>query len=258
MKIDFHSHVKISKQSMFHPAYFQEMMEEAKAAGLTAIAMTEHFNTIRFFDIYDYLDEHYSYMNGYYSVEGMQLFPGMEVDVQEGGHILLIGSREEILHVRHQLTGHLESSHFIGFDRLMELARASDLFTIGAHPYRESTPLAKHVSMKQLKQLDALDLNGKDLYKKGVITCQKELEQLAKETGLPIVGGSDTHQFIQYGSIMNQFDQTYLNHDQLREAVQNRKHRVQVSDDVSLKVRSATLIKKYMKKYLQQKQEHVV
>ena len=66
MIIDFHSHVKISKKSNFMPDYFREMIVEAKQNGLTALVLTEHFNTIRFFDIYSFLDKHYSYVDGYY------------------------------------------------------------------------------------------------------------------------------------------------------------------------------------------------
>ena len=74
MKIDFHTHVKISKKSAFMPDYFKEMMEEAKASGLTAISMTEHFNTLRFLDIYKFLDQHYEYQDDYYDIDGLKLF----------------------------------------------------------------------------------------------------------------------------------------------------------------------------------------
>ena len=60
MKMDFHTHIKISKKSNFDPAYFREMTREAKEAGLDAIALTEHFNTLNFLDVYDFLDDHLS------------------------------------------------------------------------------------------------------------------------------------------------------------------------------------------------------
>ncbi len=85
------------------PAYFKEMMTEAKQNGLNALALTEHFNTTRFFDIYQFLDENYSYTQGYYDIQGLKLFPGVEVDVKEGGHILLIGDRTDIVTIRKEL-----------------------------------------------------------------------------------------------------------------------------------------------------------
>ncbi len=252
MIIDFHSHVKISKKSSFMPDYLREMMGEAKQNGLTALALTEHFNTIRFFDIYTFLDEHYRYIDGYYDVDGLKLFPGVEVDVQEVGHILLIGDRKKVCSIREQLSAHLEEEHFIPFDLLMDLADQYNVLTIGAHPYRDSTPLAQNVSKAQLKRLDALDLNGKDLYAKGVKACQQELLALADEIGLPVVGGSDTHQFLQYGSIVNEFDHDCRNSDELKQAILQKKYRMKISDQLPLKVKSATLVKKYMKKYLQE------
>ncbi|WP_018930332.1 PHP-associated domain-containing protein [Gracilibacillus lacisalsi] len=252
MIIDFHSHVKISKKSNFMPDYFREMIVEAKQNGLTALVLTEHFNTIRFFDIYSFLDEHYSYVDGYYDLDGLKLFPGIEVDVQEVGHILLIGDRKEVCAVREQLSDYIEEDHFIPFDLLMDLAEGYSLIKIGAHPYRDSTPLAQNVSREQLKRLDALDLNGKDLYAKGVETCRQELLELAEEIDLPVVGGSDTHQFLQYGSIVNVFEQDCRNSEELKQAIVQQKYQVKISDQLPLKVKSATLVKKYMKKYLQE------
>ncbi|UOQ46695.1 PHP domain-containing protein [Gracilibacillus caseinilyticus] len=252
MIIDFHSHVKISKKSTFMPDYFREMMAEAKQNGLTALALTEHFNTSRFMDIYHFLDANYTYVNGYYEVDGLKLFPGVEVDVCETGHILLIGSRANVIAVREQLTGNLTKEQFIAFDQLMDLADQYDLLKIGGHPYRDSTPLARNVSRSQLQRLDALDLNGKDLYAKGVDACKEELQQLADEILLPIVGGSDTHQFLQYGSILNHFSVDCETSEQLKHAIQKGQYQVQISEQLPLKVKSATLVKKYMKKYLKE------
>ncbi|MGP4038445.1 PHP-associated domain-containing protein [Gracilibacillus sp. D59] len=252
MIIDFHSHVKISKKSRFMPDYFREMMYEAKQNGLTALALTEHFNTIRFFDIYAFLNEQYKYVDGFYDIDGLKLFPGVEVDVQEVGHILLIGDRKEVCSIREQLTDFKEEDRFIAFDLLMDLADQYSLIKIGAHPFRDSTPLARNVSKVQLQRLDALDLNGKDLYAKGVETCQQEVKELADEIGLPVVGGSDTHQFLQYGSIVNEFEYDCSNSNELMQAILQKKYQLKVSDQLALKVKSATIVKKYMKKYMQE------
>ncbi|WP_058308351.1 PHP domain-containing protein [Gracilibacillus massiliensis] len=252
MIIDFHSHVKISKKSMFMPAYFKEMMEEAKSNGLTALALTEHFNTTRFFDIYHFLDENYSYTEGFYNIEGLKLFPGIEVDVKEVGHILLIGDRKDVISIRKELEAHVPEENFIPFNELMDLADQYGVLKIGGHPYRQSTPLAENVSKDQLKRLDALDLNGKDLYAKGIDSCKKELEALADELELPIVGGSDTHQFLQYGSIVNQFEDECSTSDELKQLITNRKYQIQIAEQLPLKVKSATLVKKYMKKALKE------
>lgn len=74
MNIDFHTHVKLSKSSQFMPAYFEDMINEAKEAGLTAICMTEHFNTSNFIDIYDCLNTRYPYQGNYFNVHGLKFF----------------------------------------------------------------------------------------------------------------------------------------------------------------------------------------
>lgn len=234
------------------PEYFREMMEEAKGNGLTALALTEHFNTTRFYDIYRFLDENYSYSEGFYNIAGLKLFPGIEVDVKEVGHILLIGDRKDIVLIWEQLEPHLQEESFISFNELMDLADRYGVLKIGGHPYRESTPLAKNVTRDQLRRLDALDLNGKDLYTKGIETCKKEVEALAVEIKLPIVGGSDTHQFLQYGSVVNDFEEECSTSDELKQLITNRRYQIQIAEQLPLKVKSATLVKKYMKKALKE------
>src|SRR5690606_24443053 len=108
MRIDLHTHVKLAKKTVFSHAYFKEMMAEAGKNGLDAVAMTEHFNTWRYEDIYEVLDRHYPYEHGYYLAEGIKVFPGIEVDIQETGHILIIGDRERILALRQRLEPYTE------------------------------------------------------------------------------------------------------------------------------------------------------
>lgn len=248
--MDFHTHIKISKRSQFTPSYFQEMIAEAKAAGLQALALTEHFNTDRFMDVYEYLNEQYPYIHGYYEVDGFKIFPGMEIDVQEIGHILFIGDREDIMAIRQLLDNYTEKGSFIPFSELLDIGEQYELLKIGAHPFRESTPLHQ-LPAEQLRRLDALDLNGKDLYSYDQVDYRKRLEELAEKLQLPIVGGSDTHQFLQYGCIINQLENDCQTVADLKTCIQAGNYHIRISDDLDLKVRAASLVKKYIKKYLQ-------
>jgi predicted metal-dependent phosphoesterase TrpH len=252
MKIDFHSHVKISKKSAFMPAYFQEMMSEAKASGLDALAMTEHFNTDRFYDIYNYLAENYMYEHGYYLIDGLKVFPGIEVDVKEIGHILLIGDREDILEIRASLEHYTDKGHFIAFNDLLDLAENYQLLKIGAHAFRESTPLYQH-DPEQLRRLDALDLNGKDLYTYGTKVYYEKLKKFSDKLGLPIVGGSDTHQYLQYSSVYNVFQVDCESVIELQAQIKNGNYEIEISPSLNIKVKSAALVKKMLKKLLNEK-----
>ncbi|SDY25933.1 hypothetical protein SAMN05421736_101796 [Evansella caseinilytica] len=249
MQIDFHSHVKISKKSSFMPEYFREMMTEARAAGLTALAVTEHFNTARFMDIYTFLQAHYPYEHDYYNIDGLKLFPGIEVDVKEGGHILLIGGGSKVLAIRRALKSHTVPDAFIPFDRLLDLADEYDMLTIGAHPYRESTPLHQ-LTLRQLQRLDAFDLNGKDLYTQGIDFYRQRIADFAAAVGKPVVAGSDTHQFLQYGCVVTKLANDCDTVEELKHCIKMGKYQIHISNDLRLKVKSATLVKKYMKKLL--------
>ncbi len=97
---------------------------------------------------------------------------------------------------------------------------------------------------EELTRLDALDLNGKDLFAKGVEACSTELKALADQIHLPIVGGSDTHQFLQYGCIANVFDKECHSAADLKEAIQEGNFHYSISEQLPLKVKAATLVKK--------------
>ncbi len=253
MKIDLHTHVKISKKSEFMPDYFQTMVKEAKAAGLDAIALTEHFNTQSFLDVYDYLDQQYLYKDDYYEVEGLKIFPGMEVDVEGVGHILLISNRKAILHMFKSLQPHLEEDKFIALAALLDIADSYETITIGGHPFRPSTPLTQH-EPSVLRRLDALDLNGKDLYSIGIEENKENVYWLADKLGLPVTAGSDTHQFLQYGAVLNDLEQDCSTITELKAAIKSRQYSVEISPDLHLRVRSATLAKKLMKQLLAKKE----
>ncbi|MDQ0230847.1 PHP domain-containing protein [Metabacillus malikii] len=250
MYIDFHTHVKLSKKADFMPEYFREMIQEAQDNGLTAMAMTEHFNTRMFTDIYDYLDNNYSYVEDFYDIDGFRLFPGIEVDVKEIGHILLIGNRKDILAIYKQLIPHKEEEHFIAFRDLLNLAEQYNVLKIGAHPFRKSTPLYHH-DIEQLKRLDAFDLNGKDIYTQGEEAYRTKLQPFAEMVGKPIVGGSDTHHFLQYGCVVNRFDVACHTIQQLKSSIQQGQYAIEISPSLPIKVKSAKLVKKYMKQMVE-------
>ncbi len=76
---------------------------------------------------------------------------------------------------------------------MLEEASEFNFIKIGAHPFRESTPL-HHIERELLTKLDAFDLNGKDLFEQGISVNTEKVFPFAKMLGIPVVGGSDTHQ----------------------------------------------------------------
>jgi predicted metal-dependent phosphoesterase TrpH len=247
MNIDLHTHVKISKKTRFNHDYFRQMIREAGANGLHALAVTEHFNTLLFHEIYETLDREYEYHDDCYEFEGMRLFPGMEIDVEETGHILVIGGRRDIIAIRRELDAHTEPGAFFSMRRLLDLKDQYDVLTIGAHPFRTGTPL-HHLDWEMLSRLDALDLNGKDLHAQGSVEYRSKLRAFAEELGLPVVGGSDTHHYLQYGCVWNEFEEDCRTVRQLKDAINRGSYEVHVSPCLDTKVKSASIVKEMLKK----------
>ena len=246
MNIDFHTHGKISKKVSFSLEYFSEMVNAAKKNGLDAFALTEHFNTHQFFDVYDTLDKEFPYVHDYYDVNGVKVFPGMEVDIQEKGHILFIGSREDIRGLRLKLNPYTEKNHFIPFHTLLAEASEFNFIKIGAHPFRESTPL-HHIDRELLTKLDAFDLNGKDLFEQGISVNTEKVFPFAKMLGIPVVGGSDTHQFMQYGSIINRLEEECHTISDIQHLIAEDRYQIDISPELYIKVESAQKIKEVLK-----------
>lgn len=247
MRIDLHTHGKLSKNSDFSIEYFTEMVTEAKASRLDALALTEHFNTRHFYDVYETLDHLYPYNGEYYDADGLRIFPGMEVDIQETGHILLIGQKEHILTIRAGLENYTAKGSFIPFANLLDLAEAWPLLKIGAHPFRESTPLHQ-LDRNLLGRLDAFDLNAKDMYKMDIQTCRSQVESFAQSLGKPVTAGSDTHQCLQYGSVYNVLDRPCASVAELKEQILTEAYTIEISADLPLRVKASVMLKKVMKR----------
>lgn len=237
MNIDFHTHAKWSKSIDFSYDYFCNMIQEAGKSNLDALALTEHFNTRRFYDIYDTLDKCFRYEGDHYLVEGVKVFPGMEVDVREKGHILVIGTRENVIKVRSELDGHTEENDYIELSRLLDLSDEMLCLKIGAHPFRELNPL-EHVNPELLRRMDAFDLNGRDLHHYG-LEMENTVVRFAESMGIPVVAGSDTHQPLQFGSLYNRFEQDCDTIGQLRNAICQGKYDYRISEQLHTKVQSA-------------------
>ncbi|MFJ7827577.1 PHP domain-containing protein [Psychrobacillus sp. NPDC096623] len=243
MNIDLHTHAKLSKSVDFSLAYFQEMAQVALQRGLDAIAVTEHFNTKNFSDVFNTLDEHYPYNGHYYEMEGLKVFPGMEVDIAEVGHILCIGELEQIRALRQALDNYVTKGQFIPFAKLLQLTEHyPDMLVIGAHPFRKSTPLID-LDPALLGQLDAFDLNGKDLYSRGIDQNSSDLEVLSKQINKPVVAGSDTHHYMQYGVVFNAFHTPCETVAQLKQQIAELAFTIHIDDNLPHHVAEAVRLK---------------
>lgn len=245
MNIDFHTHGKLAKKLPFSSEYTRILFTEAKRAGLDALCLTEHFNTLGFHEIYEYIKNNYEREQDAFLVEGVKVFPGMEVDVREGGHILVLGDVETILTLNKELEDYKNKHNFLSFADLIEKKKTYDIKLGAAHAFRMESNIP-YFNQELLKQLDFCDMNGKDYGIKGD-AAKIEIEAFAKEIGIPLVAGSDTHQSFQYGCVWNSFDKDCNKIEELFEEMKKGTYEIKISEYIDFKVRTAGVLKKALK-----------
>ena len=246
MKLDFHTHGKLAKRLPFSTQYTDWLFGEAKNAGLDALCLTEHFNTLQFDEVYGYLLRTGRREGDTLLLEnGLRIFPGMETDIAEGGHILSLGTPEEILELNARLAPHKEPGSFLPFEKLMDLFEEYDVLVGAAHPFRAGGHIPE-LPEEQLGRLDFLDLNGKD-----VAENRERAERLTRALGeklaRPVVAGSDTHQAVQYGCIYAEFDSAATSVSELYSLMLAGAYRIVISDGAAFQVRTACVLKRALK-----------
>lgn len=246
MYIDFHTHGKLAKKLPFSTEYTEWLLREAHIAGLDAICLTEHFNTLQFDELYRYLMEKCKRDGDtLVTTEGLRIFAGMETDIAEGGHILTIGTPETILELNSRLEPYKAKGKFLPFASLMEVFSEYNVIIGAAHPYREGGHIPD-IPVELLKTLCFVDLNGKDVANNREYFEEKTGE-LARKLNIPMISGSDTHQAVQYGCVRTKFKHDINTVSELYEEMKKGKYEIQISKNASFQVKVAGILKKSLK-----------
>ena len=245
MNIDFHTHGRLSKKLSFDRDYTDALFQFAKNSGLDAVCLTEHFNTVEFTVIYDYMCQHYEQQEDTFLYQGLRIYPGMEIDVLERGHTLFIGNYKEIVAFNRQLEPYKEKGKFLPLEQLLEMAQPYELIKGIAHPYREGCCLTEGLD-ELLKQFDFIDLNGKDVAVYGDVMRNK-INELGKELKLSVVGGSDTHQALQYGSLYTKMNEDISSIRKLKQEINAGNYEICINPEISYRVKAAGALKKALK-----------
>ena len=246
MYIDFHTHGKLAKKLPFSIEYTDWLLKEANSAGLDAICLTEHFNTLQFDELYRYLMKKCKREGDtLVTAEGLRIFAGMETDIAEGGHILTIGTPETILELNARLDPYKEKGKFLLFASLMELFAEYHVMIGAAHPYRVGSHI-HDIPIDMLKNLSFLDLNGKDVAKDREYFEEKTRE-LAQKLNIPMISGSDTHQAVQYGCVRTKFEHDIKTVNELYEEMKKGNYEILISSNASFQVKTAGILKKSLK-----------
>ncbi len=245
MKIDFHTHGKLAKKLPFSKEYTDWLFGEAKISGLDALCLTEHFNTLGFHDVYEYIASNYERDGDTFLANGVRIFPGMEVDIKERGHILVLGKMEDILELNTALEPYKEKESFLEFKELIPLLKTKEVIIGAAHPFRDGSNIP-NLPMEQLIEFDFIDCNGKDMAVAGEENLYK-INAFSQQLGKPYVAGSDTHQSFQYGCICNEFYNSVNTIEKLKEEIALGNYEMKVSDYIDFQVKTASVLKKALK-----------
>ena len=254
MKIDFHTHTKLAKKMPFSEKYTVGILNQAAQAGLDAICLTEHYNGTDMEKSFSYIvntmtpcGDGFIY-DGAEENPGIMVFPGLEVNAAEGGHFLVIGAMENAQAIYKALDPYLQTKKHPPFAALIGIVKQYPVLFGVSHPYRENSKNNQMPDLPEdlLKQLDFIDLNGKDVVydKTGTET---KVYALAKKLCLPVLAGSDTHQSFQFGCIYNRFSQPLSTIEALREAINKGGYTIEHGENAALKVNAASAIKGLLK-----------
>lgn len=245
MDIDFHTHGKLAKYLAFSPDYTDWLFNEAISAGLDALCLTEHFNTQGFHDVYADIARRFPRIGDAYDVNGLLVFPGMEIDVAEGGHTLALGPMEDVLDLNAWLEPHKARGHFLPFGDLAHEVHRRGLRLGAGHPFRAPGHLPE-LPDEQLAEFDFIDLNGKDLARDRE-RSERLTFALGERLGIPVVSGSDTHQAFQYGCVVTRMARRCTTFDDLFAQVEAGAYEIVLADDAAFRVKTAGYLKRALK-----------
>jgi histidinol phosphatase-like PHP family hydrolase len=245
LKVDFHFHASLTKNIPFDHDFFSQTVARAREQGMFAITVTDHFDSNQYANIFPALDERYEYNGHYYLIEDVRFYLGMEVEVKEGPHLLVSGIRENVMTFYERLRLHLTPETYVTVPEFFEKQDGLDLMNIFAHPFRPKREFAR-IDPTLASRFDAFDINAKDLWRYGM-DMRGQVEALGAEYSRPVVAGSDTHHFLQLGSVYNEFQQPFETIAELRARIHEGAYTAHVRPELPQWVEIAQSTKKAVK-----------
>ena len=191
-RIDTHTHPKISKHFAFDPGAIDRMIARARRARLHGMCLTEHFHATAYWDIPRHLETTYPYDRGVFRAGDLALIPGAEVNIREGAHVIVLADVAELRRLDQAFPQRLSDRYEPTLREFLDVTDDFEVARIGAHMFRRAKELGKFPA-SDLRRLHALEINGKDFGTEVMLLAQ------ARALGLPIVGGSDAHHWLQIG-----------------------------------------------------------
>jgi predicted metal-dependent phosphoesterase TrpH len=184
--IDLHTHSRFFHSFEGEPTAFDRFgfrlnISVARARDLDGIAITNH-DYFTTFDI---------------DTGGLDIIPGVEISTDEG-HLLVVGPDPPDRTPPGKLSP----------EKAVEIAHSRNCAAIMAHPFRSGTVKDAAISV------DAVEVNGKHPQTAPLV------EELARDRGLPIVGGSDAHYPFEIGRVITRLSAEELTAESVVDAIE--------------------------------------
>jgi len=188
MKVELHLHtMRYSGCAVATPA---ELMAELIRLEYGAVFITEH----------DAVWDQWELDNLRRDFSGISIFPGMELSIETGEHLLVLGSNDR---------GYLQLRDG---QKIIERARGEGHLTVLAHPYRWD----KSAGLLQGSLLpDAMEFRTNNHDAVGGAKAQAAAERL----GMPLVNAGDTHSLSMLNHHWIQTRQSVITGDDIRQIV---------------------------------------
>ncbi len=191
MKIDLHVHSK--EYSPCGVSLIEEQIEAAIAAGLDAIAFSNHDRLVPR-DRLDRLNRQYA---------PFKIFSGIEVTVQGGEHILVIGLYDPSL----------EGGEW-HYSALHRYVRGRTGFLVLNHPFRFNSAI--EIDYRRFPP-DAIEAYSTNILN----SLNPKIMQVAEEVSVPVVSNSDAHVAKDVGRHYNMLEETPTTNEELVRALKS-------------------------------------
>lgn len=196
LSIDLHTH---SEASFDGRDSVDLILQQAKAVGLDAVAITDHDEIWASREAVERASEY-----------GLIVIPGMEVS-SAAGHVLSLGIEENI-------------PPNLSFAETVSRIRDAGGLAVVPHPYQETrSGVLKNISEDELEIADAIEV-----YNSRLLTgrANRQARQFATVRDLPMTAGSDAHVCEMVGQAVTEVDPDEYSVDGILEEIRQGRTRV--------------------------------
>lgn len=248
LRLDLHTHLKVAKRTAFRPVEVQRAVAALQSRNLHGLAVTEHAHGRGFWDIYDHLLREHPYRHGRFEVDGVRIYPGMEVTLDEHVDIAFIAPLGELRRLDEAFEHRLTDGYHPGAYELADRIGALELsaIRIAAHPIRDDKSTDRIPEELLGSLTHAVELNGRFTDAPSVAA----LDDLAARLESPIVGGSDAHVWPQIGAVATSLSARSDRFADVRDAILAGRCRPILREDADRRVVVADRLKARVKNRL--------